>query len=55
MIDRQIKELLHRSKKIGLTSHIRPDGDAIGAVLGLGLALTDAGKRVEREEKGGRE
>lgn len=47
MIDRQIKELLHRSKKIGLTSHIRPDGDAIGAVLGLGLALTAAGKRVE--------
>jgi phosphoesterase RecJ-like protein len=27
--------------------HIRPDGDAIGSLLGLGLALEEAGKQVE--------
>jgi len=47
MIDQQISDLIRRSEKIGITSHIRPDGDAIGAVLGLGLALTAAGKSVE--------
>ncbi len=47
MIDQEINELIQRSQKIGITSHIRPDGDAIGAVLGLGLALTTAGKTVE--------
>jgi phosphoesterase RecJ-like protein len=30
-----------------VVSHVRPDGDAIGAVLGLGLALEAAGKRVQ--------
>jgi phosphoesterase RecJ-like protein len=30
-----------------VTSHIRPDGDAVGSVLGLGLALKAAGKTVE--------
>lgn len=47
MIDQQISDLIRRSEKIGITSHIRPDGDAIGAVLGLGQALTAAGKSVE--------
>jgi phosphoesterase RecJ-like protein len=30
-----------------IVSHVRPDGDAIGAVLGLGLALEAAEKRVQ--------
>ena len=30
-----------------VTSHIRPDGDAVGSLLGLGLALKDAGKSVQ--------
>ena len=30
-----------------IASHVRPDGDAIGALLGLGLALRDAGKVVQ--------
>lgn len=30
-----------------IASHIRPDGDAIGSLLGLGMALQDAGKTVE--------
>ena len=47
MIDKQISEAIRRSQSIGITSHIRPDGDAIGSVLALGLALMNAGKTVE--------
>lgn len=42
-----IKERLDRSKNIVVASHVRPDGDAIGSLLGLGLALQDAGKSVQ--------
>ena len=42
-----IKERLDRSDKILIASHIRPDGDAIGSLLGLGLALIDRGKSVK--------
>lgn len=42
-----IKERLDRSKNIVIASHVRPDGDAIGSLLGLGLALGDAGKSVQ--------
>jgi len=42
-----IRERLERSRKIVIASHIRPDGDAIGSLLGLGLALQDAGKSVQ--------
>jgi phosphoesterase RecJ-like protein len=38
---------LDTAKKIVIASHVRPDGDAIGALLGLGLALRDAGKSVQ--------
>ncbi len=38
---------LQDARKILITSHIRPDGDAVGSVLGLGLALKAAGKHVE--------
>ncbi|HET9908466.1 MAG TPA: DHH family phosphoesterase [Anaerolineales bacterium] len=41
-----IKERLEKSKNVMIASHIRPDGDAIGSLLGLGLALLDAGKSV---------
>ncbi|MBP9675991.1 MAG: DHH family phosphoesterase [Anaerolineaceae bacterium] len=47
MIDKQISEAIRRSQSIGITSHIRPDGDAIGSALALGLALMNAGKTVE--------
>ncbi len=43
----EIKNRLHSAKKIVIASHVRPDGDAIGSVLGLGLALQNAGKAVE--------
>lgn len=42
-----IRELLHAANNILITSHIRPDGDAIGSVLGLGLALMATGKDVQ--------
>ncbi|MGE5376169.1 MAG: DHH family phosphoesterase [Bacteroidota bacterium] len=42
-----IKERLHRSNKVLVASHIRPDGDAIGSLLGLGLGLIQSGKSVK--------
>jgi phosphoesterase RecJ-like protein len=41
-----IEERLGNAQKILVTSHVRPDGDAIGSLLGLGLALQNAGKTV---------
>jgi bifunctional oligoribonuclease and PAP phosphatase NrnA len=43
----EIKDRLGTAKKIVIASHVRPDGDAIGSLLGLGLALHDAGKSVQ--------
>ena len=42
-----IKERLDTSENVVIASHIRPDGDAIGSLLGLGLAVRDAGKSVQ--------
>src|SRR5512139_106807 len=42
-----IKERVDRSDKILIASHMRPEGDAIGSLLGLGLALIDRGKSVK--------
>jgi phosphoesterase RecJ-like protein len=42
-----IRERLATATKIVIASHVRPDGDAIGSLLGLGLALKDAGKSVQ--------
>ena len=42
-----IKERLEKSRNIIIASHVRPDGDAIGSLLGLGLALRAAGKSVQ--------
>jgi len=42
-----IKERLEAAQKILITSHVRPDGDAVGSLLGLGLALQNAGKTVQ--------
>ena len=41
-----IRERLKTAERIGITSHIRPDGDAVGSLLGLGLALEQSGKQV---------
>jgi phosphoesterase RecJ-like protein len=47
MIREQIRKALNQAGKIGITAHIRPDGDAIGSVIALGLALRNAGKDVQ--------
>lgn len=42
-----IKQRLDKARNIVIASHVRPDGDAIGSLLGLGLALLNAGKSVQ--------
>lgn len=42
-----IKRRLAKAHNILIASHVRPDGDAIGSLLGLGLALKNAGKTVQ--------
>jgi len=37
---------LEKADNILVTSHHRPDGDAIGSLLGIGLALIEIGKKV---------
>jgi phosphoesterase RecJ-like protein len=46
-ISGDIKKRIADANKVVIASHVRPDGDAIGSLLGLGLALIDAGKTVE--------
>jgi phosphoesterase RecJ-like protein len=46
-LDQQIKNLFAAAQRIAVIAHIRPDGDAIGSVLGLGTALQEAGKDVQ--------
>ena len=46
MIGNDICRALTQSREIVIISHFRPDGDAIGSTLALGLALTDMGKCV---------
>ncbi len=46
-LDLAISQKLKIAQSIVIASHIRPDGDAIGSTLGLGLALQQAGKAVQ--------
>lgn len=39
-------EIFRQNQSFALMSHMRPDGDAIGSQLGLGLALEAMGKKV---------
>lgn len=43
----EIGHCLQNAQRLLVASHIRPDGDAIGALLGMGLSLQAAGKDVE--------
>jgi phosphoesterase RecJ-like protein len=43
----EIKSRFQTAESVLIVSHIRPDGDAIGSTLALGLALMDAGKQVQ--------
>lgn len=42
----QIHQLISASRKVLVTSHRNPDGDAVGSVVGLTLCLEDLGKEV---------
>lgn len=53
MIDQNIREKIKNAASVGIVAHIHPDGDAIGSTLGLGLALINAGKKVEMVLKDG--
>jgi phosphoesterase RecJ-like protein len=46
-VHNQIKYLLSQCKKPLILSHIRPDGDAIGSVIGFSLALQKTGKKPQ--------
>jgi phosphoesterase RecJ-like protein len=46
-MDQQISTLLNQAQSVVVVSHIRPDGDAIGSLMGIGLALLHAGKKVQ--------
>jgi len=46
-IDLAIRDRLGGAQSLLLASHVRPDGDAVGSLLGLGLALQNAGKTVQ--------
>lgn len=45
LIDLAIEKILE-SKNIFIASHVQPDGDNIGSILALGLALKKIGKKV---------
>lgn len=42
----QAAKLLNHSKKVMIAAHMNPDGDTLGCLLALGLALLHKGKRV---------
>jgi phosphoesterase RecJ-like protein len=52
-IIKEIGRKLLSATRVLITSHIRPDGDAMGSVLGLGLALEARGKSVQMVLKDG--
>ncbi|RJX24357.1 MAG: bifunctional oligoribonuclease/PAP phosphatase NrnA [Dethiobacter sp.] len=47
MIDFNILALLDKYDNITILTHIRPDGDAIGSSLALGIALQQRGKKAK--------
>ena len=42
-----IKERLARAQDVLIVSHVRPDGDAVGALIATGISLQNAGKKVQ--------
>lgn len=46
-IDQDIKNKIESSNHILIVSHVRPDADAVGSLLGLGLALIQDRKTVQ--------
>jgi len=46
-LQKKIRDRIQAAQRVLVTSHVRPDGDAIGSSLALALALLDAGKQVQ--------
>jgi phosphoesterase RecJ-like protein len=42
-----IVDAIHHAHRVLVTAHARPDGDAVGSVLALGMLLEQLGKQVE--------
>lgn len=42
-----IGESLRQAQRVLVVSHVRPDGDAVGSLLGLGMSLQGIGKNVQ--------
>ena len=42
-----IGNLLKESNSVMIVAHLRPDGDAIGSIVGMGLALQTGGKKIQ--------
>jgi bifunctional oligoribonuclease and PAP phosphatase NrnA len=45
--EQQILDLLRAGEKFLVTSHARPDGDAVGSMLAMGMLLRQMGKRAD--------
>jgi bifunctional oligoribonuclease and PAP phosphatase NrnA len=45
--EEQIVEILRRGQRFLVTSHARPDGDAVGSMLAMGMLLRQMGKQVD--------
>lgn len=52
-LDEDIYRIIRDSERILVTTHVRPDGDAIGSLLGMGLALRQMGKAVQMVSEDG--
>ena len=52
-INQRVKTKIEASQSILIASHVRPDADAAGSLLGLGLGLIQAGKTVQMVLKDG--
>ncbi len=46
-VHNQIQNKLNKANRVLIVSHVRPDGDAIGALLAMGLGLQAIGKNVQ--------
>lgn len=46
-VPKTLPQRLRKAKRIAVTSHISPEGDALGSALALMMALQGLGKRVE--------
>lgn len=42
----RVAEILKGARRIAVVAHVKPDGDAVGSVLGLALSLKEFGKEV---------